>query len=198
MIASSSVFDSVRRGYNELESTSDSEIVNYFDHINPDAMIGHISNIKGIVFEQQITNILNEQGLDAEMHESTNHALSDIALIDDDNEIIAELQLKATDSVSYINETLAQHPDIPIITTSEVARNIDNIMVIDSGIENSALEQLVTEELLDQTIQDTLADTGTELTANVVTDSLAEVVTDIALPVSPLGLAAALFGIPFL
>ncbi len=72
MIVQSSVFDAVRRGYNELEFASNDDILAYFGDINPDAMSGHISNIKGIVFEQQVVNALNEQGMDAMLFEATN------------------------------------------------------------------------------------------------------------------------------
>ena len=92
MISSESVFDSVRRGYNELETLNNTEIVNYFANVDPDTMVGHISNIKGIVFEQEVVNALNEQGLDAMMFEATNHPVSDIAIMSD-SDIALEMQL---------------------------------------------------------------------------------------------------------
>ena len=94
MISNDVVFDSVRRGYNELEASNNSEIIDYFENIEPDAMVGHISNIKGIVFEQEVVNALNKQGFDAMMFEATNHPISDIALMSD-GDIALEMQLKA-------------------------------------------------------------------------------------------------------
>ena len=192
MIAQSSVFDAVRRGYNELELASNSEIIGYFADINPDAMSGHISNIKGIVFEQEVVNALNEQGMEAMLFEATNHPISDIALMSD-GDIAAEIQLKATNSVSYINETLAAHSDIPIITTSEVADSIDSVMVIDSGIDNVALDEIVTETLTGEMVNSI----GESVVSDVASEGLADLVADVALPISPIGIIGALFGLPF-
>lgn len=199
MISTGIVFDSVRRGYNELETSSNSEILNYFDGIEPDAMVGHISNIKGIVFEHEIVNALNEQGLDAMMFEATNHPISDIALMSD-GDIAAEMQLKATDSVSYINETLAQHSDIPIITTSEVADGIDSVMVIDSGLDNSALNDVVTETLFGEAANEAGTELVSDMASDAVSEGLAGVIGEsiLPIPISPLGLIGAIFGLPFL
>ncbi|KFA99535.1 hypothetical protein HW45_03135 [Vibrio sp. ER1A] len=193
MIGSNPVFDAVRRGYNELELASNGEILDYFADVNPDSMSGHISNIKGMVFEQEVVTALNEQGIDAMLFEAANHPVSDIALMSD-GDIAAEVQLKATDSVSYINETLAEHPDIPIVVTSEVADSLDSTMVIDSGIDNAALDEAVTEALSN----DVLTDIAESAASDAVSEGLAEAVADVALPISPIGIIGALFGLPFL
>lgn len=193
MIAQSSVFDAVRRGYNELELVSNDEIFDYFGDVNPDAMLGHISNIKGIVFEQEVVTALNEQGMDAMLFEATNHPVSDIALMSD-GDIAAEVQLKATDSVTYINETLAENPDIPIIVTSEVANGFDSAMVIDSGIDNIALDDAVTDVLSGEIANHV----GVSVVSDAASEGLAELVADVALPISPIGIIGALFGLPFL
>lgn len=193
MIAQSSVFDAVRRGYNELELASNDEILDYFADVNPDAMSGHINNIKGIVFEQEVVAALNEQGMDAMLFEATNHPVSDIALMSD-GDIAAEMQLKATDSVAYINETLAETPDIPIIVTSEVANGFDSTMVIDSGIDNVALGDTVSEVLTGEIGNHV----GESVASEVASEGLAELIADVAVPVSPIGIIGALFGLPFL
>lgn len=189
MINSDLVFDSVRRGYNELETSKNTEIIDYFANVEPDAMVGHISNIKGIVFEQEVVNAINEQGLDAMMFEATNHPVSDIALMND-GDIALEMQLKATDSASYINATIEQYSDVPIIVTSEVADGFDSAMVIDSGLDNTALEAAVTDTLLSEGANDVAND--------AVSEGLSEIIGESLLPISPLGLIGALFGIPFL
>jgi DNA-binding NarL/FixJ family response regulator len=193
MIAQSSVFDAVRRGYNELELASNDEILDYFADVNPDAMSGHISNIKGIVFEQEVVTTLNEQGIDAMLFEATNHPVSDIALMSD-GDIAAEVQLKATDSVSYINETLAENPEIPIIVTSEVADSFDRTMVIDSGVDNVVLDDAVSEVLSGEIV----SHVGESVASDVASEGLAELVADVALPISPIGIISALIGFPFL
>lgn len=188
------VFDAVRRGYNDLDSASEFEILDYFDNVNPDKMIGHISNIKGIVFEQEIVSALNEQGVNAVIFEATNHPISDISIMTD-GDISAEVQLKATDSSSYINETLEAH-EIPIIATSEVAKNIENSLVIDSGLDNELLTHIVRDTL----INDFTTEYSSELGSELVSENLGEVIRESLLPfpISPIGLIAALVGLPLL
>jgi Holliday junction resolvase len=191
MISNDVVFDSVRRGYNELEASNNSEIIDYFENIDPDAMVGHISNIKGIVFEQEVVNALNEQGFDAMMFEATNHPISDIALMSD-GDIALEMQLKATDSTSYINTTLDQHSDVPIIVTSEVANGFDSAMVINSGLDNAALETVVSNTLLSEGTNDVAIDSVSEGLGEVIGESL------LPIPISPIGLIGTFIGLPFL
>jgi hypothetical protein len=162
------VFDSVRRGYNALEQASNDEILSYFEDINPDAMIGHVNNIKGILFEQVYVNQLAEQGIQAEVFELTNHPGADITIFED-GEVINELQMKATDSMSYISTTIEENPDIAIVATNEVASAFGSAMVIDSEIENAVLESSVLETLTDDAVN----------------------------PVSPLSILGWLIGLPF-
>jgi hypothetical protein len=192
------VFDSVRRGYNDLGIASNDDIIAHFDTIDPDAMVGHVSNIKGIVFEQQVVDALNEQGVDAVMFEETNHPITDIAIMSD-GDIAAEMQLKATDNVSYINETLAEHPDVPIIVTSEIADKMDHPMVIDSGIDNAELTHAVTETLAQEQMADIAAQEAVgDIGADIASEGLASAVLDVAVPVSPIGFGIGLlFGLPF-
>lgn len=148
MIDPSLVFDSVRRGYNDLAQASNDEIVSYFACINPDAMIGHVSNVKGIMFEQMYVDQLAEQGIHAEVFDAINHPIVDISTFDDSG-TVEELQLKATDSVAYITTTLEEHPDVAIVVTSEVANRMSSELVIDSGIENAVIEGAVAYALVD-------------------------------------------------
>ncbi|MAR01285.1 MAG: hypothetical protein CMI00_12210 [Oceanospirillaceae bacterium] len=151
MIAPSEVFEAVQRGYNELETASNAEIIDYFSSIDDEAVAGHVSHIKGILFEQEYLDLLDVQGIEAQVFEATNHPVTDIAIMDGD-EIVHELQLKATDSSSYINATLEEHPDIEIVATTEVASGFDADLVTDSGIEDAALEQAVTDTLFDEVV----------------------------------------------
>lgn len=151
MVNPESVFDSVRRGYNALEHSSNDEIISYFEDVEPDSMIGHVNNIKGILFEQEYVSQLAEQGIHAEVFELTNHPGVDITIFEG-GEAVNELQMKATDSVSYINTTLAENPDVAIVATSEVASQFETEMVIDSEIENAALESAVIETLVEDVV----------------------------------------------
>jgi hypothetical protein len=147
MINSSEVFDSIRRGYTDLQDGTSEDIINYFENIDQSSLDGHINNIKGILFEQEYIDKLEEEGIKAEVFEETNHPITDIKIYDEDENIIEELQLKATDSDSYIKDTLEEHPDIPIVATTEVAQSMESDMVIDSGISNAILEESIIETL---------------------------------------------------
>jgi len=151
MVDAALVFDSVRRGYNDLSDSSNDEIVAYFDDVDPDAMVGHVNNIKGILFEQLYIDQLAAQGIHAEVFEATNHPVVDIAVYDETG-AVEGLQLKATNSVAYINDTLEEHPDVAIVATSEVANSMSTDMVIDSGIENAVVEGAVVDSLADDAV----------------------------------------------
>jgi hypothetical protein len=149
VIEPADVYASVKRGYSDLSGLRDDEISAYFSDIDGSTVTGHLNNIKGILFEQQYVESLSAQGIHAEVFEATNHPIVDVAVFSQD-EIVSELQLKATESVSYINATLAENPDVPIVVTSEVALSIDSDMVIDSGIAENTLEEAVAETLFDE------------------------------------------------
>ena len=151
MTGSHDVFESVRRGYSELESRTESEILDYFSGIDIEEQMGHVNNIKGILFEKVYVDKLAVNDIEAQVFEATNHPVTDIAVLDD-GIVINELQLKATDSVGYINATLEQNPEIEIVATTEVASVMDSEMVIDSEITNSSLEDSVTDTLFSDSI----------------------------------------------
>lgn len=146
VITESEVFDAVRRGYNEFESTPNAEIIDYFSEIDRDSAAGHVSHIKGILFEQEYVDLLATQGVEAQIFEATNHPIADITVLEG-NDVISELQLKATDSVSYVTAAIEDNPDIGFVVTSEIAAGMGNDLVVDSSIENAALDQAVGEAL---------------------------------------------------
>lgn len=191
MIDANSVFDAVRRDYRNLHDASASEILEYFKHNEESENIGHISNIKGIVFEQEITDALAQNDIHAEMFEAVNHPLSDIAIFDESDNIVGEFQLKATDSVAYISDTIDNNPEIPIITTSEVASHFSDVpTIIDSGITNEGLTEAVTNCLLnDPNFSVDIYSAG-----DSVSDELFDSVSDsiLPVPVSKVGLVITL------
>lgn len=146
MITESEVFDAVRRGYVEFESASNSEIIDYFVGLDEGSMIGHASHVKGILFEQEYVDLLTTQGIEAQIFEATNHPVADITVMDG-SDVASELQLKATDSMSYVTAAMKENPDIGFVVTSEVAAGMGNDLVVDSGIENAVLDQAVGEAL---------------------------------------------------
>lgn len=76
------VFSAVRRVYSSLKETSPSEIIEYFSEMDAKEFSGHLSNIKGIVFEEEIAKELNEQGLQVSLFDTTNHPDTDISVVD--------------------------------------------------------------------------------------------------------------------
>ena len=213
MLDSTAVFDAVRRGYSELKEKSDSDILDYFADMSPSELQGHISNVKGIVFEEVIADHLNSNGLDSSLFELTNHPASDIYIFDDGISL-GEVQLKATDSVSYIKDALEANPDIPIITTSEVASSFDdNSMIIDSGLDNSLLTDTVSSvisdnlEVVDSTdvisgaVSDYLSDASSDVLSDSVSDVLSDAVSDTLsdiispIPLGPIGLIKLAIGL---
>jgi hypothetical protein len=144
LIEQNEVFDAVRRGYSDLEFASEGEILTHFSLSSPSELQGHVSNIKGILFEQEVQDKLLQEGIDSKLFEATNHPDSDLQIFD--NGFLAEeFQLKATDSTSYVNAALAENPSIDIIATSEVANAINSEDVINSGISETVLEETVLE-----------------------------------------------------
>jgi len=147
VIEQSEVYDAIRRGYSNLANADEATIDAYFSSVDSESISGHIGNIKGILFEQEYAEQLQENGVDAMVYEETNHPLSDIGIYED-GELVEELQLKATQNPSYIDETLAELPeDISVVTTSEVAEDFGD-EVINSGISETLLEESVSEVIM--------------------------------------------------
>lgn len=65
MIEPNEVFDSIRRGYTDLNTSSNEEIFDYFQTVEEESMQGHVSNIKGILFEHEYVQSLEEMGTHA-------------------------------------------------------------------------------------------------------------------------------------
>ena len=191
MLNEDTVFDAVRRGCTDLQEASPQEICEYFSTLNAAAFAGHVNNIKGIVFEQEVVEALNDSGLTAGLFAQTNHPDTDIFVLDE-SEAIIDFQLKATDSIQYISSTLEDNPDIPIIATSEVAAHFSNDVVLDSGLSNEELTDLVTD-----TLATGVADVTSDYIADSVGDSLADAVSEVISPFPIFPSPLWLFGLPF-
>ena len=145
------VFDAVRRGYNELEYASEDEITAYFGTLDAAGVVGHSNHIKGILFEQEYVEALEMAGIAASLFEATNHPGTDV-MVFGGIEGGTEIQLKATDSLSYVTGAMQEDPEIAFAVTSEVAAQVGSDFVIDTGIENAALESAVTDTLFEEVI----------------------------------------------
>jgi hypothetical protein len=145
------VFAAVRRGYNDLELASDNDITAYFGAIDATDVLGHSNHIKGILFELEYVEALESAGIAASIFEATNHPATDV-LVFGGLDAVTEIQLKATDSVSYVTSAMQEDPEIAFAVTSEVATVIGTDLVINTGIENAALESAVSDTLFEEAI----------------------------------------------
>ena len=141
MIENEEVFEAVRRGYGDLSDATNGEVVDYFTDIDDESWTGHMSNIKGILFEQEYVDKLGDEGVEAALFEHTNHPDTDLQIFEDGS-VVEELQLKAT------NSSLAENPDIAIVATTEVASDFETDMVIDSEISNVVLEEAIVDSIV--------------------------------------------------
>jgi hypothetical protein len=99
------------------------------------ALAGIVSGVKGKLFETGYVDWLNDGHLPtgdvAELATSPTQEGWDVVIKDSHGQVIDYLQLKATESISYIKEALAAHPDIDIVSTREIFRQLDG-----SGLED--------------------------------------------------------------
>ena len=126
LVAANQVYDSLRAVNSNFEGMSNSEIWWETLWMSPESHAGLVSLTKGAYFEQLVASDTGGQ-----LHEHFNNPDTDIVLGG------VEFQLKATESVTYINSV---DEEIPIISTSEVARQTN---AIDSGFSNDELTTTV-------------------------------------------------------
>lgn len=114
------------------------------------ALQGAVNTAKGKYFEylvveklnqgEQVGPLLLEPGQQAVLAESMTQPGWDLQIVDDHGDMVEYLQLKATDSVSYIRSALERYPDIEILATGEVS---ERGLVLDSGITDRDLREHV-------------------------------------------------------
>jgi len=151
------IIKSIKRASNSLENADLTELGDYLSSMDQEQLKGLANNIKGIYHELKYVESINmqENGFYAEVFEDTNHPGADVILKDSEsNQIINEVQLKATDSSFYVTEHIKKYPDIEVITTSEVAEYMDDVK--SSGISNVEITNAVNEQF------DQVADLSTQ------------------------------------
>jgi hypothetical protein len=115
--------------------------------LDGDALQGAVNKAKGKYFEylvveklnqgQQVGPLMLEPGQEAVLADSMTQPGWDLRIVDEHGDVVEYLQLKATDSVSYIRSALERYPDIQILATNEVADS--GGLVLDSGITDEDL-----------------------------------------------------------
>jgi hypothetical protein len=118
---------------------------------NEEQLSGIMQAWKGKYFEVQVRDSLNtgewigdlqlEAGQTATLAESPTQSGWDLQILNEDGNVDQLLQLKATDSLSYIKSTLEENPEFQILATEEVLKNAEDItnLVIPSNIRNDEL-----------------------------------------------------------
>ena len=117
---------------------------------------GFANLLKGKLFELRYAEYLNDghlpEGFHAELALSANQAGWDVAILDEHGQVAEALQLKATESASYISHALERYPYIDVVTTEEVYSHATMgdmaEHVINSGISNDEMSDFVQEQIL--------------------------------------------------
>lgn len=139
--------------YPDLSATT--SLSSVIENADPEQAAGYINAIKGKLFELRYIEYLNNgnlpEGYTAKLAESATNPGWDLQITDKFGGTADILQLKATESVAYVNDALIKYPNIDIVTTEEVYNQLAlNGMadhVINSGISNDELTSVVTQSL---------------------------------------------------
>ncbi len=107
-----------------------SSFVQAVNHLagHPDQLSGLISGVKGKLFELDYAGWLNHghlpHGWTAELAHHANNPAWDIVIHDAHGHVNELLQLKATESFSYVREAIAAHPDIDVVVPHELYQRL--------------------------------------------------------------------------
>ncbi|WP_024482438.1 hypothetical protein [Cellulophaga baltica] len=138
------VLQALKRAVPDLENKSLGEIQDYLQALDQDQLLGLANNVKGILHEIQFVQIENEDGdeITASLFTDTNHPDTDVLLTNEQTGETIAVQLKATDSSSYVNDWINNHDEGDILVTEEIA---DKMGLESTGISNEELTADVTE-----------------------------------------------------
>lgn len=119
--------------------------------MDEDQIAGVVNNTKGVLHEMEFVRLENEDGdsVHAALFESTSHAGTDVRFSNIETGQSWDIQLKATDSSTYVRGWLETHPDGEIAVTSELAERLG---LPDSGFSNAGLTAR-TEGVVDTLLQ---------------------------------------------
>lgn len=138
----------VRRGVPDLSDATPDEMGDYMRQLSGERLDGMMNLIKGEVFEAMVERSINlgSTGESARLHDDRSAPGSDMVLVSPDGTSEVLVSLKATDDPSYIARALARYPEVPVMTTDEVASQFaGDDMVMASGIRHAEV-MAVTEE----------------------------------------------------
>ena len=128
---------------------------------------GFVNGVKGKYFEVLVADRLNagetvgelqlEPGQVARLADSPNQAGWDLEIVDRNGNMVEQIQLKATENLSYVKEALERYPDIRVAVPEELDSEFADIIGTDisqSMLENTTEEQLA--ELSEDVIKNAL------------------------------------------
>ena len=109
-----------------------------------------------------------QPGQTAHLAESSTQPGWDLRIENEDGSVDELLQLKATDSMSYVKGALDEHPDIRIAVPSEIDDASDEI--VGTGISDEQLEHITDAQVneLGESTLENLADRGAEATLDSI------------------------------
>ena len=134
---------------------------------------GLANGVKGKYYEVLVRDRLNagerlgelqlESGQVSKLAESPTQAGWDLRIENADGSVAEEIQLKATESMSYIKDALERYPNIRVAAPSEINDTAEE--VLGTGISNQQLENVTQEQLgeLSEGMAQDLLDTGAEM-----------------------------------
>jgi hypothetical protein len=135
-----------------IEETSPNFNYDYHYLYSEEQILGVLNTAKGKYFEFLVEERLNNglsvgdfslpEGYSAVLAESPTQPGWDIQILNNDGVIDEYIQLKATNSLGYIKESLEKYPEYHILATEEVA-NSSNGLVINSDISEESLSNQI-------------------------------------------------------
>ena len=134
-----------------------------YPHVDPASLAGRSANelsgfvngVKGKYFEVLVAERLNagdtvgelqlEPGQVARLADSPNQAGWDLEIVDRNGDTVEQIQLKATENLSYVKEALDKYPDIRVAVPEEIDSESHDI--IGTNISQSVLEETTEDQL---------------------------------------------------
>lgn len=117
------VLQALRRSNNSLADASELGLSEYVQSLSVEQIAGLKNNVKGIYHElafQRQENLDGDEYI-VELFGDTNHAGTDVRIINVETGDVSEVQLKATNYASYVREHNEKYENIDVLVTSEIA-----------------------------------------------------------------------------
>lgn len=150
-----SVLAALRRANPQFETLPPDEIADKLASMEEHQIVGLVSSVKGVLHELEFVQMENADGdlVTASIFGNASHPDYDVLLFNGETDEWSQVQLKATDSTSYVQDWINSHQDGEIVVTQELAEKMD---LPSSGSSNEELT-VRTEDFLDklQDMEDT-------------------------------------------